>query len=61
MELNEEEEPLEFNEMEEILIPKSILKHEDKLLQSGKVLQRYLVKFLYYPEEDARWMQEPQL
>ena len=38
MELNEEEEPLEFDEMEEILIPKSILKHEDKLLHSGKVL-----------------------
>ena len=47
--------------MEEILKPEYILKHEDKLLRSGKVLRRYLVKFLHYPEEDARWMQEPQL
>ena len=61
MEPNEEEEPPKFDEMEEILKPEYILKHEDKLLRSGKVLQRYLVKFLHYPEEDARWMQEPQL
>ena len=60
MEPNEEEPP-EFDEMEEILTPEYILKHEDKLLRSGKVLRRYLVKFLHYPEEDARWMQEPQL
>ena len=61
VEPNEEEEPREFDEIEEILKPEYILKHEDKLLRSGKVLQRYLVKFLHYPEEDARWMQEPQL
>ena len=61
MEPNEEEEPLEFDETEEILTPEYILKHEDKLLRSGKVLRRYLVKFLHYPEEDPRWMQEPQL
>ena len=61
MEPNEEEEPPEFDKMEEILNPEYILKHEDKLLRSRKVLQRYLVKFLHYPKEDARWMQEPQL
>ena len=61
MEPNEEEEPLEFDKKEEILKPEYILKHEDKLLRSRKVLQRYLVKFLHYLEEDARWMQEPQL
>ena len=61
MEPNEEKEPLEFDKKEEILKPKYILKHEDKLLRSGKALQRYLVKFLHYPKEDAQWMQEPQL
>ena len=56
-----EEEPPKFEKQEEILKPETILKHEDKLLRSGKILQKYLVKFLHYPEEDARWMQEPQL
>ena len=51
----------EFDEQEEILKPKRILKHEDKVLRIGKVLRRYLVKFANYPDEDARWMQEPQL
>ena len=36
MEPNEEEEPLEFDEIEEILKPEYILKHEDKLLRSRK-------------------------
>ena len=44
-----------------ILRPERILKHEDKVLRIGKVLRRYLVKFANYPDEDARWMQEPQL
>ena len=56
-----EEDPPEFDEMEEILRPERILKHEDKVLRIGKILRRYLVKFANYPEEDARWMQEPQL
>ncbi|MCO5571372.1 hypothetical protein L7F22_025110 [Adiantum nelumboides] len=56
-----EEDPPEFDEMEEILRPKKILKHEDKVLRTGKILRRYLVKFANYPDEDARWMQEPQL
>ena len=61
MEPNEEEELPEFDEKKEILKFEYILKHEDKLLQSRKVLQRYLVKFLHYPKEDVQWMQEPQL
>ena len=61
MEPNEQEEPLEFDEKEETLKFEYILKHEDKLLRSRKVLRRYSVKFLHYSEEDARWMQEPQL
>ena len=61
MEPNEEEEPPKLDETEEILKLEYILKHEDKLLRFGKVLWRYLVKFLHYPKEDARWMQEPQL
>ena len=56
-----EEEPLEFEEQEEILQPEIILRHEDNLLRSGKTLRRYLVKFKNYPPEDAIWMQETQL
>ena len=47
--------------MEEILRLEKILKHEDKVLRTGKILRRYLVKFANYPDDDARWMQEPQL
>ena len=47
VEPNEEEEPLECDETKEILKPEYILKHEDKLLRSQKVLRRYLVKFLH--------------
>ena len=61
MDLYEKEEPPEFDETKQILKREYILKHEDKLFRSGKVLRRYLVKFLHYPEEDARWMEEPQL
>ena len=56
-----EEDPPEFEEQEEILQPKIILRHEDNLLRSGKTLRRYLVKDRNYPIEDARWMQETQL
>ena len=44
MELVVEEPPL-FEDQEEILQPKSIIRHEDKILQSGNVIRRYLVKF----------------
>ena len=53
--------PLEFEGQEEILQPESILRHEDKLLRSGKVIRQYLIKFKNYPFEDARWMQGIQL
>ena len=56
-----EEDPLEFEEQEEILQPKNILKHEDNVLRSGRTLRQYLVKFRNYPLEDAKWMQERQL
>ena len=56
-----EENPLEFDEQEEILQPKIILRHEDNLLRSGKTLRRYLVKFRNYPPKDALWMQESEL
>ena len=39
-----EEDPPEFDEMEEIIRPERILKHEDKVLRTGKTLRRYLVK-----------------
>ena len=55
------EEPPELEGQEEILQLESILRHEDKLLQSGKVIRRYLIKYKNYPFEDARWMQDIQL
>ena len=55
------EEPPAFEDQEEILQPESILRHEDKILQSGKIIRRYLVKFKNYPFKDARWMQDIQL
>ena len=51
------EAPLAFKNQEEILQPKSILWHKDKILRSGKVIKRYLVKFKIYPFEDVQWMQ----
>ncbi len=56
-----QEDPPDFDQEEEILQLDAILRHEDKVLRSGKVLPKYLVKFRNYPFEDARWMQEPQL
>ena len=54
-------EPPNFEDQEEILQPKSILQHEDKILRKGKIIRRYLVKFKNYPFEDACWMQDIQL
>ena len=56
-----EEDPLEFEEQEEILQPKAILKHEKNSLCSGKTLHQYLVKSKNYHHEDAKWMQENKL
>ena len=56
-----QEEPPEFDEQEEILVPDEIIKHEENTLRSGKVIRRYLVRFKHYPMEDAQWMQETQL
>ena len=55
------EDPLEFEEQEEILQPKKILKHEENVLCNGRTLRQYLVKFKNYPLEDAKWMQDRQL
>ena len=55
------EEPLAFKDQEDILQPKSILRNEGKVLQSGKVIRCYLVKFKNYPFEDAICMQDIQL
>ena len=48
-----EEDPLEFDNQEEILQPEAILKHEDNLIQSGKALCGYLIRFNNYLNEDA--------
>ena len=37
------DEPPEFDEQVEILVPEEIIKHEDNTLCSGKVIRRYLV------------------
>ena len=55
------EEPPLFDELEEVLEPEEILRHEDNTLRSGKVIRRYLVKFKHYTNDDSKWMQEPQL
>ena len=55
------EDPPKFDEVDEIIQPKLILWHEDNLLQSGKVLRKYLVKFKSYSYDDAQWMMENQL
>ena len=55
------EDPPEFDGIEEVLQPESILRHEDKVLRNGKVIRRYLIKFRNYPFEDAKWMQGIQL
>ena len=55
------EEPPLFDELEEVLEPEEILKHEDNTLRSGKVIRRYLVKFKHYTNDDSKWMQELQL
>ena len=55
------EDPPKFDEREEILQPESVLRHEDKILCSGKVLRKYLVKSKNYSFHDAEWMVEPQL
>ena len=56
-----QEDPPKFDEREEILQPELILKHEDNILRSGKVIRRFFIKFKNYPHEDAKWMQETQL
>ena len=55
------EDPPEFEGLEEVLQPESILQHEDKVLKSGKTIRCYLVKLKNYDFEDARWMQDIQL
>ena len=56
-----QEEPPVFDDQEEILEPEEILRHEDNVLRSGKIIRRYLIRFKHYPLEDAQWMQETQL
>ena len=55
------EDPPKSNEANKILQPKLMLWHEDNLLQSGRVLNKYLVKFKNYAYDDAQWMMEDQL
>ena len=58
---NPYEEPPLFDELEEVLEPEEIVRHEDNTLRSGKVIRRYLVKFKHYTNDDSKWMQEPHL
>ena len=52
-----EEEPTDFEAIEEILR----LKNEYKALRTRKILRQYFVNFANSLVEDARWMQDPQL
>ncbi|MCO5602860.1 hypothetical protein L7F22_056999 [Adiantum nelumboides] len=54
-------EPPLFDDIEEVLQPEEILRHEEITLRSGKVIRRYLVKFKHYSNEDSKWMQETQM
>ncbi|MCO5583735.1 hypothetical protein L7F22_037649 [Adiantum nelumboides] len=56
-----QEEPPLFDDKEEVLQPEEILRHEENILRSGKVIRRYLVKFKHYSNEDSKWMQETQM
>ena len=47
--------------LDEIIQPKIIVQHKDSLLQSRKVLYKYLVKFKNYSFDDAQWMKKSQL
>ncbi|MCO5614906.1 hypothetical protein L7F22_069191 [Adiantum nelumboides] len=55
------EDPPKVEGKEEVLQPESVLRHEDKVLRSGKIIRRYLIKFKNYPFDDAKWMQGTQL
>ena len=55
------EEPPLFDELEEVLEPEEILRHEDNTLRSGKIIHRYLVKFKHYSNDDSKWMQDSRL
>ncbi|MCO5551955.1 hypothetical protein L7F22_005462 [Adiantum nelumboides] len=55
------EDPPEVEGQEEVLLPESVLRHEDKVLRNGKIIRRYLIKFKNYPFEDAKWMLGTQL
>ncbi|MCO5556259.1 hypothetical protein L7F22_009805 [Adiantum nelumboides] len=54
------EEQAEVEELDEILVPKQILAHKDRIVR-GKVARRYLVKFKNYSPMDAKWMEEAEL
>ncbi|MCO5573649.1 hypothetical protein L7F22_027421 [Adiantum nelumboides] len=56
-----QEEPPLFDDIEEVLQPEEILRHEENTLCSGKVIRRYLVKFKHYSNEDSKWMQKTQM
>ncbi|WP_219822828.1 hypothetical protein, partial [Enterobacter cloacae complex sp. 4DZ3-17B2] len=54
-------DPPKIEDQEEVLQPKAILRHEDKVLRHGKIIRRYLIKFKNYPFGDDKWMQGVQL
>ncbi|MCO5609612.1 hypothetical protein L7F22_063842 [Adiantum nelumboides] len=56
-----QEEPPLFDDIEEVLQPEEILRHEENTQRSGKVIRKYLVKFKHYSNEDSKWMQETQM
>ncbi|MCO5548387.1 hypothetical protein L7F22_001844 [Adiantum nelumboides] len=54
-------EPPEVEDQEEILVPEQIIHHQDRILKSGSVHRKYLLKFKNYSPLDAQWINEQEL
>ena len=47
------EDPLEVDELEEVLQPEQIISHQDRTLRGGKLQRKFLVKFKNYSPLDS--------
>lgn len=52
------EDPLEVQELEDVLQPEKIVSHIDTQIRPGKVFRCYLVKFKNYSVVHAKWFDE---
>ena len=56
-----QEEPSLFDDTEEVMQPEEILRQKKNVPRSGKIIQRYLIKFKHYSNDDSKCMQETQM